>query len=551
MKDFLRLLFIAILSFVIVGVAIAYTRDSDVLTRLTSAVDTSDLPSLKFSKPAPDPVESGSGTEIWIARPNVDQWVGLAGFPDSAELRFALPSGVKLSSGTLKIALDSQLSEDGDGRVTVSLDGIRRGEVVLDPGRSRHEIEIALREDDLLSDALIVTLEGRGTTSGGQICPADATNSGAAITLSADSGLSLFTDDPIDTRAVRIATMADPARMAFGSDTESQALAIWARQDLARKGMAVRFATDDKAPDLVMAQSAGSSLTLDAAGRIVVAAANGTDALRAARMSGTAAPAPRAWPITVDQLNAETLLKNFRGSRRWTVPYSLADLPDGLMPRRFAIDLKTSTLAPGNEWVVRVSLNGHLLETRRFDGQGDTISLSVALPADIQALSNAVLLELIDTSPNESICRVGPDAQAQLLPTSRLTPQGAQPSEGWPQMVRALADDKIIGLNVMTPLSQGAGRTAASVLGAFLPVESEVVFGTEAEEASARIELTTVAALKSALRLAGAFSADTQTIWLVVPNQDVDPTLIALSDPRTSGLIEHLDDDAAVMLIDR
>lgn len=551
MKDLLRLLFIAVLSFVIVGVAVAYTRDSDVLARLTSAVDTSALPGLTFPVAAPEKADDVRDTQIWISRPRTDQWIGLAGFPDTTEIRFPLPSGINFTAGTLKLALDAQLGSDGDGRVTISVDGVRRGEVVLDPGQTRHEVEIALGPDQLLSNAVVVTLDGRGTTSGGQVCPADTANSGAAVTLNADSGLALFTDDSIDTRAVRIATMADPATLALGSDAEAQALAIWARQGLARKGMNVRFAAEDAVPDIVMAQSAGSALTLDPEGRIAVSGEPGIEALLAARMSAAFMPTPDAWPVTVDQLSAETLLKNFRGSRRWTIPYALADLPGGLMPRRFAIDLKTSTLAPGNDWVVRVSLNGNLLRTERFDGQGDAISLDVTLPSEIQALSNAILVELIDTSPNDSICRVGPDAQAQLLPTSRLTPQGVQPSAGWPQMMRVLAAEPTIGLTVATALSPAEARTTAALLGSFLPVQSGVVFGAEADTAATRVEVTTAGGFRSALRLAGEIGDGAQSIWLVVPNGDKDARLIAVSDPRTAALIEPLDDNAAVMLIDR
>src|SRR5690554_5895155 len=130
MKDFMRLLFIAVLSFVIVGVAVAYTRDSDVLARLTSAVEPSALPRLAFPASGVEAVEDDKGTEIWISRPGADQWVGLAGFPDSAEIRFALPAGVNFTAGTLNLALDAQLGANGDGRVTISVDGVRRGEVV-------------------------------------------------------------------------------------------------------------------------------------------------------------------------------------------------------------------------------------------------------------------------------------------------------------------------------------------------------------------------------------------------------------------------------------
>lgn len=550
MKDFLRLLFIAVLSFMIVGLAVAYTRDSDVLARLTSAVDTAALPQLELSVAEPESAEQESATEIWIPRPRADQWIGLAGFPDSTEIRFALPAGVNFTAGALRLAFDVQLGMQGDGRMTINVDGVRRGEVVLDPGQSRHEVEIALEQNDLLSDVVVVTFEGRGTTSTGQICPADAANSGAAVTLSDDSGLALLTDDPVDTRAVRIATMSDPAWLALGAETGTQALAIWARQDFARKGMEVRFAANDTVPDIVMAQGTQPALALDAEGHVAIAGEAGIEGVLAARMPAAIRPVPDAWPVTVDKLSTETLLKNFRGSRRWTIPYALADLPGGLMPRRFALELKTSTLAPGNDWVVRVSLNGNLLETGRFNGQGDTISLDVTLPSGIQTLSNTILVELIDTTPNDSICRVGPDAQAQLLPTSRLTPQGVQPTGGWPQMVRALAAEPAIGLGVTTPLTRGEARTAAAMLGRFLPAGSDAVFGTERDTATASIEITTADGLRSALRLAGEFGAGAHTIWLAVPDGDRDPILIAIADPRAAALIERLDDNAAVILID-
>ncbi|MAN77585.1 MAG: hypothetical protein CML24_10430 [Rhizobiales bacterium] len=63
--------------------------------------------------------------------------------------------------------------------------------------------------------------------------------------------------------------------------------------------------------------------------------------------------------------------------------------------------------------------------------------------------------------------------------------------------------------------------------------------------------MTTAGALKSALRLAGEFGDGAQSIWLVIPNEDKDPALIAIADPRAAALIENLDDAAAVMLIDR
>ena len=66
--------------------------------------------------------------------------------------------------------------------------------------------------------------------------------------------------------------------------------------------------------------------------------------------------------------------------------------------------------------VCRANEHDNLLETSRLPGNVPDIRLSIDMPTNLQGLNNSLLVELVDTSPNQSICRAAPDAQAQLLP---------------------------------------------------------------------------------------------------------------------------------------
>ena len=547
MRDLLRLVMVAVLSFVIVGAAVAYTRDSDPWQRIAGLFKAEPQP---IASVAPD---VSDGLRLWVPLPVGSRWVGLAGFPDATEIRIPLPSGLTYTAGTLKLALDAQLGDDGDGRMTLGVNGERRGELVLDSGRARHDVEIALRPTDLVGGMVLLTLEGRGTTSGGQICPVDATNSGAAIALLPESGMSLATDDNIDTLDVRVATLEEPLLLALGSTPTEQANSIWAHQMMVRQGTRVHFAPSGADARLV-ADAAGNAqaLSLDESNRIHLAGKAGVDALLARRLHNPLHAGAIGWPVTVDKLGVETLVRNFRGSRRWTVPFKLADLEGGAAPGRFDFSLKTSLLAPGNVWVVRVSLNGNLLKSGRFNGSSDLIEMSVELPGDIELLENALVIELIDTSPNDSICRVGPDAQAQLLPSSALVTSDAPSPAGWAEMVRSLAASQKLGIFVDGPLDVAQAGVASATLQRFLPLDAEMVVVPDSQGAGTSIQISTAASLRNwQAGFVRAVLSRSESTFIVLPGEKGEPALMPAGNEATTAAIAALADDAVVLVINR
>jgi hypothetical protein len=478
MRDLFRLVAIAALSFAVVGIAMVYSRGGDIATTVRSVSEgvsgvVSDVGDMIAGTPADEadaPLHSLS-----LMRPNATQWVGLAGFPDQTEIGFALPRGGHFVSGALDLSFDTQLTQHGDGLMTLSVNGTPRGQVVLDSGRATHQVRIALTPADLAGERVVLHMAGRGTTNSGQICPTDAANSGSAVTLTADSRLELISDRPLTDAVGALAVAPQPLAVAPGGSEGDMALAIWASQQLDRSGIATRLG------------EAGSGETAIEVSDHAVAAAgmSATNLLVGQRAvdrlidtAGAATPLPAAWPVSVADLGAETIVKTFRGSRRWSIPFAAADLPGGGLPDQFRLRLKTTPLAGDNDWVVRLSLNGNLIETRRLAGRSDTIALDVGLPAERLLPRNALVVELVDTTPNEGICTRAPDAQAQLQPESALV--DLRPADGgWAGLIEALAAAPGISLAATDNLTLAQASRAGALLSMVLPRAADMRFDGE------------------------------------------------------------------------
>ena len=478
MRDLFRLLVIALLSFAIVGFAMIYSRGGDVSTVFRSVTDGvanavdgigSSIAGTETDSPAPPTYT------LNIPRPKAAAWVGLAGFPDQSEIVFRVPRGETYLSGALNLVFDTQLTEHGDGLLTLSVNGTPRGQLVLDSGRHTHRARIELTATDLGGDRLVLQMAGRGTTNSGQICPTDAANSGSAVTLTADSRLELVSATaPADTIGV---VLASPGTLALqpGSNPGDSALAVWATQRLKRAGIDTRLSAGGPGETNVVI----TSHAVTAAGTTAATMVTGEDAVTAlVAAAGSSLPLPVSGPVSVGDLGAETIIKSFRGSRRWTIPFAPADLPNGGLPETFSLKLKATPLASGNDWVVRIALNGNLIETHRVAGSSDSLSFEVPLPPERLLPNNALAVELVDTTPNQGICTRAPDAQAQLLPESSLT-DTAPATIDWARLIERLAASPELLLDT-EGLSLAQARHASDLLALVMPLNADVRFEGEA-----------------------------------------------------------------------
>lgn len=538
MRDLLRLLGIAVLVFAIVGFAMIYSRDSAFRYGMSAFFNgtvgavgrgLSDLVGLGDNSGEPK-LES---TTLRIVRPSQTSWVGLTGFPDQTVVHFTVPRVGGYVDGQLDLHFDVQLAQGGDGLLSVAVNGERRSEIVLDTGHNVYDVAIPLTLPDLLADRVVVELAARGSTNGGQICPSDDSNAGSAVSLLPESALVLTTLQKNNDPLTALIAAADPLLLYLGANVRDQAIAVWAAQHMARSGVPSTLVEDPLTPGRIVVtdlRDAPEAVELDIGGNIVL---NGTAGLRRAialRRADAVAPAFRSdWPVAVSGLTTETMARNFRGSKRWTIPYKIANLPKGLTPTRLELALRTSLLAEGNEWIVRVLLNGNLLETTRLPGNVPDIRLPVELPVALQGLDNSLVVELIDPSPSQSICRAGLDAQAQLLPETRLTAAGTQPMEGWGALVRQLAGTPVVVPGNRDLLSVNQATRVAAMLAQFLPVEANVGFDPEGPHMTVTVaNKAQLAAILETRQAGGAASQD--RIWIITASGGTQATSLGLND---------------------
>ncbi|WP_029042610.1 cellulose biosynthesis cyclic di-GMP-binding regulatory protein BcsB [Cucumibacter marinus] len=493
MRDIYRLLLVGGLSLVIVGGAILYSRDSGLYSLISGAVSGPAADTPASSTPPTDlsaPREPLSPYGLTVPPFSRTEWVGLAGFPDSAEFVFPIPGAGSYLGGRLDLEFDAQLADQGDGRLTIAVNGVRRGEIVLNTGRERHHAEIELTPSDLLGGSVSLALAGQGTTNSGQICPADAANSGSAIRLLPQSALMLYADAPLDAVDERLIRLQRPVTLRLSADLADQAAAIWAMRRLTAERIEATYSLSADAADIAVSTTSDEAATIETTGTVRLSASDGVDRLVALRSASRPAAADARWPVMIGQLTDATGLRDFRGSRKWNIDYDLVNLPDGGLPQALDLRMKTSELEEDFEWVLRVALNDNLIDTQRFSGKSEWIDVSIALPADLQRLNNELVIELVDTSPNESICRAGPQAQAQLLPGSTLA--GPQlPADGWSALIRDLGNADAIGLVLDAALTPARAVQVSAMLAQVVPQDAPVVFSDAAEAAPVRLKVST------------------------------------------------------------
>jgi hypothetical protein len=486
MRDFVRLISISVVSFAIVGAAMVYSRGGDVGKTLLNAGDSigemvADLRTQDTGTP-PQTVSAPSlGAEtpptypVTIRQPFASRWVGLAGLPDQTEVGFTIPRGGDYISGQLNLALETQLNDSGDGLVTISINGTSRGQIVLSGGQQTHQANIDLTQADLSGREILLQLSGRGTTTSGVICPTDAANSGSAVTVLPDTALELMSSKPLADAVTYLAASA-PLALSMGETGADKALTIWGNQQLKRGGVMSRIGTagTDETP-VILAQDAANMVGTATANQLV-----GFGAInRLISAAGNQHPLLKQWPVSVDDLLVDTTVKSFRGTRRWTVQFNAADMPHGELPEVFSLRLATTPLAAGSEWMVRVNLNGNLVETRRFAGTSKSIDFDTALPPERLSPINTLIIELADTTPVAGVCGRPLESQAQLLPESTFDDRSG-PAMAWAQIIETIADAPKVALSASNNLRPEQAAVASELIAQLMPLEAEMRFDGDA-----------------------------------------------------------------------
>jgi len=533
MRDVTRLIALAIIAFTITALAVTLDNPtvSDALARRFGLGGGTDDQRARMAE---------SETIVRVGRPHPSAWLGLQGFPSQTIIRFPIPHDAGLIDGQVQLDLQSELIEQGDGLLRIVINGIERDAIVLERGTHSHRLTYDLTPSDLAAGAIVVTLSGNGTTNYGQICPTNVTNLGAAIEVLPSSALLLGLDKLPSGPASLAVLLPEPLNLGISAVPGPSA---WATQWLSRQGVPAVLTAGSGENVITVAAEGSEAMSVSSGGALSLAGEKGVQEL--GKLRGAALPASygRQWPLPVDALTTDLLTHTFRGSSRWSLKYKLADLPDGRAPGGVSLSLRTSRLQQGNHWTVRVLLNGSLIHSENYPGDSDTISLTLSLPAELQGLSNELAITLIDNTPNQGICRAGPEAAAQLLPASRLD-ASSSPVNNKQALVNELARGGRVSIGDVEGLA--AAEYLAGMLDLILPLNTEVVFGPA--DGVPAVQVLNGEKVRSAP--AGMPLAVPRNAFLVMPSSRARPDGIEVVRLAEAGdVLEVLDAASNVLLV--
>lgn len=362
-----------------------------------------------------------------VASPGV---IRLAGFPTAASMTLPVPVDAQPSNITIHLDGESQLAVSGQFTLTVFAGGQPVRQIALQPGNTTISSTIDVDPTAISNGSVRLLFKVDGVPTRPK-CTLDDRGTGSLVIIKGTSYLGADLAGSITTVRDRMAslfhdvTIYTPVNLADGADAAqwyetAQNLGI----ALTQTGYQVRYAAlptrdTDIEPNgsiligsLAALKQAGWRTTSTKPSAIVVGKVASAAVLAVTApmpLAGVyltspalaAGDSPSGWArqltltgsapnrVSLDTLGITTTPLQIADSHTWNINYSLADMPAGRVPARFAAYFSTPSGLTGWNWQVTVTLNNRVL----YDGplaSGVHQAVVVDLPASGQRLQNGL-----------------------------------------------------------------------------------------------------------------------------------------------------------------
>lgn len=349
----------------------------------------------------------GSGTLHTFPLRERDTWNALTGAPGFTSVSFDLPRQANVIGGALILDIAAELQEEAVARLRINVNGERRGEIVLAAGRADSEIRIDLRPRDLMQGTLDVSLATVGTFPQRMCEP--GWNGGLIVRIEPSSRVELRTDGPLTDIGDRLLVSGSPQRLVWPSAGAGETGAV----DL------VAFAVDRRVRGL---QSVFVPQTQDSCSGAIALEPSDLAALSRSQPSPGADVVPADWPVSVARTGPNATARFFGQSEIWRHAYDLRAMPDAEYPTALDLRMRVAGLTGDAAWLLSVTLNDSLIHSERLTGNTLDIVREVALPFELQAVSNRLDVRIVKADGRDLAICVGAEttSTAQMLPTTKL-----------------------------------------------------------------------------------------------------------------------------------
>lgn len=432
----------------------------------------------------------------------------LSGFPSFQTLVFRLPVDARPVGGYVQIDMTTQVDPSASGVVRATINNLRRAEVLLRPGDTSRQFLIPLAPEELASDQVTISLSLWGSGPH-PVCGKD-TDTGAVVEIEPTSHMRLSLASPVDTLRDRVIVAGDMVEAGWTPMPQEEGQArLAAGAELYRRGLSIVFLPETAAPKPVK-----SLTSLD--GRSILASLKASDpALVAARMApgivdeSTLPPAEEAllpptilglpdlrdlvatgfglagqeagdeaqWPVAVAETGPNAGVRRFYLNSTWRIPFDLRAMPDGIAPGTLDLDMVLAPLPADGVWTLAVSLNGRLVHVEQVERSARTLARAVALPRELQVITNAVEVTLTSSIETVGICNDGPELVAELTRKTMLMAGSDAVAPGLPTLRRHLAAAPATSLFTPFPLTAPEATLATRLVGGTIPTPQALQTG--------------------------------------------------------------------------
>ena len=395
----MRLIGIAVLSLLLIGslIVLGQTGSFDTAWQRLSGGGRQPVDDYQLAAMRNFDVE---GSDVFATQVDSDAPLILSGLPSFASTSFRLPIDARPVSGTYSLDYSSRVADGVEGVLRITINGIRRTDLLLVEGLRKEAVDIELMPTELAAGELEIglSLQGRGEIA--ECTPEDSI--AAVVEIAPGSGLRLKLASPVQTVRDKLALWGGRVPVLWqGNQSETAGLrSIINAARLSSKGYSPHFLDKGLSGDKLSGIASQASPRHDSV-------------------------IPEAYPLPLATEYSNRGARKFGRRTSWRYRYAAQDMPGKTLPS--ALDLRMQ-LGPQAKELKRdlvVTLNDRLLFTRRIPSGAQWFNQSIAIPGNAHREHNALEISLSAVAGENSRCGDIEQSVAELLPETVLIGGGA------------------------------------------------------------------------------------------------------------------------------
>ncbi len=469
-----------------------------------------------------------------------DEWTALAGFSGHRRFTLPLPRETAFSAAVLEIFANTELEIETAGRLQFEVNGRRRGEIVLDPGKTSIRIRIPLDSLDLARQLVEVNIKVDGENPKAEC--ADGWTGGVVVTIEPETHVRVALDEPISSRGDALIVSGFPVRIVWPSETTEPSTTTnpeisWKWQPFLAKASFVDKAT---AREKGVEVPIGDLVELHK--RVVQQEITRRELEGENNLN---------WPLPIVGQDGAAASREFRNRTSWVHRYSPTSLPDLQLPDTLDLQMEMISTDTSASWLLIVLLNGDIVYSQTLPTTQTTFEHSIALPQNIQSIDNELRISLISDEQKNGRCLQGRPAAAKIKAGTQLDRRGSNTDELYAGVLNAMTPE--ISLSIQKPM------TAHDLNFGFLALSNIFLHNTfdyreggldNLDRARPSVTIVAIENLTSALEQAAGIA---DPFWVAYSTLTADPNPVTFAfvgdDPNLMAAIDLHRPQSALIVV--